>query len=167
MRNQNPTLHLFCGKIAAGKSTLANRLASAPATMLVSEDHWLTRLYPGEIRSVADYVRCSGRLRDAMGSHVASLLGADRSVVLDFPANTLSNRRWMRGIFESAGAAHKLHYLDVPNEICKARLRQRNEDGAHSFAASEADFDVITSHFVPPSPGEGFNVVGHAPSQKI
>jgi deoxyadenosine/deoxycytidine kinase len=28
-----PTLRMVCGKIAAGKSTLANRLADAPATV--------------------------------------------------------------------------------------------------------------------------------------
>ena len=38
-----PTLHLVCGKIAAGKSTLANRLANAPATVLISEDYWMSR----------------------------------------------------------------------------------------------------------------------------
>ena len=28
-------LHLLCGKIAAGKSTLAGQLAAAPATILI------------------------------------------------------------------------------------------------------------------------------------
>jgi hypothetical protein len=70
----------------------------------------------------------------------------------------------MRGIFENAGAAHRLHYLDVPDEICKARLRQRNADGTHEFAASDAQFDEITSYFVPPSEHEGFEVVVYTPA---
>jgi predicted kinase len=32
-----PTLYLLCGKIAAGKSTLARRLAARPATLLISK----------------------------------------------------------------------------------------------------------------------------------
>ncbi|CUI95915.1 Uncharacterised protein [Achromobacter xylosoxidans] len=52
-----PTLHFLCGKIGAGKSTLAARLASRPDTLLISEDAWLAALYPGEILSVADYGR--------------------------------------------------------------------------------------------------------------
>jgi hypothetical protein len=32
----------------------------------------------------------------------------------------------MRGIFEAAGAAHQLHFLDVPDAVCKQRLRARN-----------------------------------------
>lgn len=154
-----PTLHLLCGKIAAGKSTLAHRLAAAPATVLIAEDAWLARLYPGEIAALEDYVRCSGRLRGAMGPHVEALLRAGLSVVLDFPANTVASRAWMRGIVEAAGVAHRLHWLDVPDADCKARLRDRNAAGGRDFAPSEADFDLFTSYFVPPSPNEGFDVV--------
>jgi predicted kinase len=39
------TLYLLCGKIAAGKSTLARRLAARPATLLISEDHWTSNLF--------------------------------------------------------------------------------------------------------------------------
>jgi predicted kinase len=157
------TLHLLCGKIAAGKSTLTAKLGALPHTVVVSEDQWLARLYPDEMVSVADYGRCSARLRDAMGPHLVALLGAGLSVVLDFPANTLKNRAWMRTIFEEAGAAHQLHFLDVPDEECRARLRARNARGEHEFAASDAEFDLITSYFVPPSADEGFNVVLHRP----
>ena len=48
-----PTLHLLCGKIASGKSTLAKTLATEHAAIVLSEDHWLATLYPGEIRSIA------------------------------------------------------------------------------------------------------------------
>ena len=41
MPDNGPVLHMFCGKIAAGKSTLAARLAKAPRTKHVSEDAWL------------------------------------------------------------------------------------------------------------------------------
>lgn len=157
-----PTLHLVCGKIAAGKSTLARRLAQAPTTILISEDEWLARLYPGEILSLEDYARCSGRLREAIGPHVDALLRAGLSVAFDFPANTVDRRRWMRSIFESAAAAHQLHFLDVPDAVCKARLRRRNEAGSHEFAASEADLDLFTSYFVPPLPEEGFSVTVYA-----
>lgn len=157
-----PTLYLLCGKIAAGKSTLANRLAASSGGVLVSEDVWLSRLYPDEIRSLADYARCAARLRAAMGDHLQALLGAGLSVVLDFPANTVTARQWMRGIFEGAAAQHELHYLDLPDAVCKARLRERNRAGSHHFAPDEADYEWITRHFAPPAPEEGFNLVIHS-----
>ncbi|MDJ0944117.1 MAG: ATP-binding protein [Kiloniellales bacterium] len=158
MPRRDPTLHLLCGKIAAGKSTLARRLASEADTLLISEDAWLSRLYPGEILSLDDYVRCSGRLQQVMGDHVVSLLGAGLSVVLDFQANTVARRTWMRGLFEAAGAANRLHYLDLPDSLCKARLQRRNAAGAHDFAPSAADYDLITGYFQPPTLDEGFEL---------
>ena len=155
------TLHLLCGKIAAGKSTLAAELARKPGTVLIAEDEWLSTLFGDQMCSVADYVRLSDKLRSVMGPHVAMVLRAGVSVVLDFPANTVGLRRWMRGIVEDAGADHVLHYLDLEDDVCIARLRVRNRAGTHQFAASDAQFHQINAAFVPPSVDEGFNVITH------
>ncbi len=159
-----PVLHLVCGKIAAGKSTLTRQLAAQPSTVLLSEDVWLSQLYPDEIHTLADYVRRSAQLRQALAPHIASLLRAGLSVVLDFPANTLGNRRWMKGIIDAAGSDHVLHYLDVPDEVCRKRLRERNASGSHPFSTSDAEYDEITRYFVPPSGDEGFHIVEHGAS---
>jgi predicted kinase len=153
---------MLCGKIAAGKSTLASRLAARPATVLISEDHWNSSVFPGQLNTIEDYSLYSSRLRNAMGPHVVCLLKAGMSVVLDFHANTVSNRSWMRRIFEDANAAHELHVLDVSDETCKRRLRERNAAGEHPYQASESDYEIFTSYFVPPTQDEGFNVVVHS-----
>ncbi len=155
-------LHLLCGKIGAGKSTLARQLADQPDTVLISEDAWLAMLYPGEIRGIPDYLRCAGYLKTAMASHVPALLRAGVSVVLDFPCNTRAQRGWARGLFEIAGAPHRLHFLDVPDDVCKARLRARNAAGEHPFQASDEEFERITRHFAAPRADEGFDVQRHA-----
>jgi predicted kinase len=91
-----PTLYLLCGKIAAGQSTLARRLATRPATLLISEDHWTSNLFADDLKTMEDYGRYSARLRAAIGPHIVDILRQGLSVVLDFPANTLRNRDWMR-----------------------------------------------------------------------
>jgi predicted kinase len=110
-----PTLYLLCGKIAAGKSTLARRLAARPATLLVSEDHWTSHLFAGDLRTIDDYGRFSARLRATMGPHIVAILQRGLSIVLDFPANTVGNRNWMRSLITQANVAHELHLLDVPD----------------------------------------------------
>ena len=45
--------------------------------------------------------------------------------------------------------------------ICKHRLRERNAGGEHQFHVSEAEYYVFTSYFVPPEPGESFNIISH------
>lgn len=155
------TLHMLCGKIAAGKSTLAAKLLEEPGTVLIAEDEWLQGLFGEEMKTPRDFVRCSGKLRAVMGPHVVGLLRTGVSVVLDFQANTVDARRWMHGIAEAAEVKHRLHYLDVPDEVCLARLRARNAQADHPFAATEEQFAQITRHFVPPSPGEGLSLVVH------
>jgi predicted kinase len=154
------TLHLACGKIAAGKSTLCARLAAVPGTILISEDEWTKRLFGEEMRDVADYVRVSARLRGAMGPHVARLLEAGLDVVLDFPGNTQVTRAFWKAAVDAAGARLVIHWLDLPDEVCRERLHRRNAEGAHDFAGvTDEQFDLITSRFEPPDEAEGLQVV--------
>ena len=158
----NATLYLICGKIAAGKSTFAKQLAEKDRTVLISEDVWLANLYPGQIQSLEDYARCSAQLRAAMAPHIVALLLAGMSVVLDFPSNTLATRAWAKELITQAHAAHELHYLDVSDEICKARLHARNAGGEHPFETTEAQFELFSRYFVAPQESEGFQIIRHS-----
>jgi predicted kinase len=153
---------MLCGKIAAGKSTLSDELGKAENTVVISEDRWIAQLYPAEIKGLGDYFERSERLRGTLAPHVVDLLRVGVSVVLDFHANTVRARKWMRGLFELAGAPHQLHFLDVPNEVCLARMHARRAAGEH--ALSDTEFHHVTSSFVAPSPDEGFNVIRHGDS---
>lgn len=161
-----PTLHLLCGKIASGKSTLTAQLGDEDGTIVISEDDWLNTLFADQMSSISDYVRCASKLRKIMAPHVASLLNSGVSVVLDFPANTIETRAWMKSILAQTNAAHQLHVLNTPDDICLARLHARNAQGDHPFATTQEQFRQISKHFVAPSQDEGFNIVLHntAPS---
>lgn len=163
MTMQPPTLFFFCGKMAAGKSTLSRELAARHDAVLLVQDDWLEKLFPGEIHTIADFVRCSTRLRDALGPHVVALLKRGTSIVLDFPGNTRSQRVWFRELFEQAGVAHELHFIDAPDELCKRQLRQRSQDLPEGAPwTTDAEFDAITAYFQPPDDDEGFVVVRHS-----
>lgn len=159
MHQPTATLHLLCGKIASGKSNLAERLGAESRAVVISEDRWLKTLFGDDMSTIADFVYRSEKLRDAMHPHVLSLLSTGISVVLDFQANTVDSRAWLRSLADQAGVPHILHYLDVPDEVCKTRLRERNRGGHHDFTVSDEQFDLITGHFKPPSADEKFNVV--------
>ncbi len=157
----SPHLHLLCGKIGAGKSTLAAELSMQPETVLISEDAWLKALFADDIATGADYVRFSDRLKTAMEPHVLGLLAKGISVVLDFPANTRSQRDWLKHLSVQSGVPHVLHYLDASDALCLERLHARNAEGEHAFAVTDAQFWQFTKHFDPPSPEEGLNVMRH------
>ncbi len=155
-----PVLHFFCGKMASGKTTLSRKLASDYSAILISEDLWLSKLYPEEISTFDDYLRYSLRLKSVVSSHVQNILAQEISVVLDFPGNVPSQRQWFRSIFEAAKVDHVLHYIVGSDSLCKAQLRKRNaEQPEGSMIMSESDFDYITAYFQPPTADEGFNII--------
>ena len=86
------------------------------------------------------------------------------SVVLDFPANTVETRAWMREILDQTGTAHQMHVLTTPDAVCLARLQARNAAGDHAFAATEEQFRRFSRHYAEPTPEEGFTLVFHDPT---
>lgn len=156
-------LHIVCGLICAGKSTLCASLSELPNTVLISEDTWLSALYGPEMEIVADYVKYAQRLQTVLSPHIRELLAIDINVVLDFPANTLAQRAWLRGLADSKDIPHTLHFLDVSAEICKQRLALRNTQGTHAFSVSDRQFDQISAHFTRPTADEGFVIKTHRP----
>jgi predicted kinase len=156
------TLYFLCGKMAAGKSTLARELARRTAAILLVQDEWLDHLYPGDIVDVPAFAKFSARLRAALADHICTLLSRGTSVVLDFPGNTRTQRAWFRELFERTNAGHELHFIDVPDALCKTQLKERSRHLAEGAAwTTDAEFDAITKFFQPPTADEGFNVVRH------
>ena len=65
-------------------------------------------------------------------------------------------------IITASGANNCLHYLNVSDDICKARLRARNAEGAHDFAATDEEFEMITRYFTAPTADEGFAIIEYS-----
>jgi predicted kinase len=162
VRQAAAKLMFFCGKMAAGKSTLARDLAQREHAVLLVQDELLDRLFPGEITDIPRFVTYSARLRNAIGPHVSDLLSKGISVVLDFPGNTRTHRAWFRELFERANAEHELHFIDASDALCKRQLEERSRGlPAGTPWTTAAEFEAITVYFLPPSENERFNVVRH------
>lgn len=155
-------LFFLSGKMASGKSTLARQLAARESAVLFVQDQWLDALYPNLIVNVASYIEYSGRINRTLTPYVVELLSRGVSVVLDFPGNTSNQRAWFRSIIDDTGVDHELHFLDTPDELCKAQLKVRSADLPPGTKwTTEADFELISSHFRAPTEDEGFNVITH------
>lgn len=155
-------LFFVCGKMAAGKSTLARELARRENAMLFEQDDWVETLFPNMIVNVATYLEYSGRINRIVAPIVVDVLRRGTSVVLDFPGNTRNQRAWFRAIIDQAGVEHELHFVDTPDDVCKAQLKARS---AHlppgTKWTTEEDFDLIASHFRAPEHDEAFTIVRH------
>ncbi|WP_096622304.1 AAA family ATPase [Calothrix sp. NIES-3974] len=151
------TLIFFCGKMGAGKSTLSRQISQELNAILLSEDDWLSTLYPEEINNFDDYLKYANRLKPLLKSHIRSILNSGISVVMDFPANTRNQRAWFKEIFFHEGIPHRLIYLDVDDKTCIEQIAQRRETNPErALFDTEEVFYHVTSFFQPPSADEAF-----------
>lgn len=151
-------LTFFCGKMGAGKSTKASEIAQKSNAVLLSEDEWLASLYPNKISSLNDYIEYSNLLKPQIKKLVQSMLSSGTNVVMDFPANTLSQRDWFRSIFSEIEAPHNLVYIDLSNEVCLKQIEKRRKEQPERMATDTPDmFEQVTKYFMAPTAEEGFN----------
>jgi predicted kinase len=157
------TLHFIGGKAGAGKTTLARELGRTLPAVVFCEDEWICTL-GFEIRGIEDFLQASARCRELIGNLTQDLLRMGVSVVFDFGANTEKERRWVRSLFEAAGADHVLHLLEAGDAECLANIHRRNQErppGIYWGHVPDALFHAVNPHITPPDPEEGFRVVPH------
>ena len=156
------TIYVLCGKMASGKSTLAIQISKNKSSTLISEDALLGALYPDQVVDVSSYVQFSGKVKTAIRPIVIDLLRGGTSIVLDFPANTVDQRKWIKDIIVQAEANCEFHYLNCSDEMCKAQLKKRAINEPERHATDTVDmFDAINRYFEPPTNDEGFEILNH------
>ncbi|TYR76039.1 ATP-binding protein [Rossellomorea vietnamensis] len=163
MKNPMGTLYFFCGKMGAGKSTKSKQLASGKNAVLLSEDEWLSSLYPNQITSFEDYLKFSSQLKPLVKKHVQNILRAGTDVVMDFPANTPKLRKWFYDIASEVPASHQLIFLNLNNEQCLHHISiRRNEQPERAAFDTEEMFFHVTKFFEAPKASEGLNILEYS-----
>lgn len=153
-------LYFFCGKMGAGKSTKSKQLAIEKHAVLLSEDEWLSSLYPNQINSFEDYLKFSAQLKPILKKHVQNILSVGTDVVMDFPGNTQKQRKWFLDIASEVNANHQLIFLNLNNEQCLRQIAQRrNEQPERAAFDTEATFIQVTKFFEAPEASEGLNIL--------
>ena len=150
---------MFSGKMGAGKSTKSKQVSQERNAVLISEDEWLSKLYPNQITSFDDYLHYSSLLKPLVKSHVLDILKTGTSVVMDFPANTVNQRKWFKELITEANAPNELIYLNVNNDICLRQIEKRRlEQPERAIYDTESMFIEVTQYFQEPEQSEGFNL---------
>lgn len=153
-------LTFFCGKMGAGKSTKSNELAQQENTVLFSEDDWLAAAYPDQISSLQDYIKYSSLLKPLLKKTIQSILHTGTNVVMDFPANTISQRQWLKSIYSEIDAPHRLVYLELSDEDCLKQIAKRRvQQPDRAKTDTKEMFEQMSQYFVAPSSDEGFNII--------
>ncbi|WP_214269203.1 AAA family ATPase [Staphylococcus pseudoxylosus] len=154
------TLYFFTGKMGAGKSTTAKKIAKDKKAVLLSEDEMLEQFYPNQIKTFDDYLTYSNRIKPFVKNHVQNLLSVGTNVVMDFPGNTQKQRKWLSNIPSEIHVSHKLIYLNISDETCLQRLKQRNiENPERAHFDTQETFNYVNQFFEVPKESEGLNIL--------
>lgn len=145
--------------MGAGKSTKSKQITQERNAVLISEDEWLSALYPNQITTLEDYIHYSSLMKPLIRSHVLNILHTGTSVVMDFPANTLKQRKWFKDLITEVNAPNELIYLKLSDEQCLNQLQKRRiEQPKREMFDTEDMFNKVTQYFQEPETSEGFNL---------
>jgi len=145
--------------MGAGKSTKSKQVSQDRNAVLISEDDWLSTLYPDQITTFEDYLHYSSLLKPLVKAHVVNILQTGTDVVMDFPVNTVNQRKWFKELLSEANAPNELIYLNVSNDICLKQIAKRRiELPERSIYDTESMFNKVTKYFQEPKQSEGFNI---------
>jgi predicted kinase len=145
--------------MGSGKTTKSHEIANETGAVLISEDEWLSVIYPDEIKDFDGYLKYSSRIKKLLKSHVQNILNSGVSVVMDFPANTKDQRQWFKNIYSEYGIPHRLVYLEASDQLCLKQIKQRTK-----ISPERKDFDTeeifhqVNAYFQAPDEDEIFNI---------
>ena len=143
-------LIFFCGKMGSGKTTLSKKITQETKGVRLSEDELLSQLYPQQITNLKEYQKYSDLIKPVVENIAQQLLRKNLTVVLDFPANTPSQRKWLKGISDQEKSSHLCYLLEVADEVCLKRLLKR----ANPLTDTKEMFDSSNQFFIQPKSDE-------------
>ena len=158
-----PTTHLICGLPCSGKTTYARALAADANCVLFSLDHWLITSF--ERYSIAavgheEHTRRVFACRELIWRTAAEFLRRSVDVILDDGFFLRENRVRYVALSRTAGASTKIHFIDTPVDVLRARLEERNAQlPRYNFRIEPETLQGFLELFEVPSAHEGAELV--------
>jgi predicted kinase len=144
------TLFLMCGLPGSGKTTRAKQLEQEQAALRLTPDEWIAVL---GLDPHDDAKRAAVEAEQWQIGARALQLGVN--VVLDFGVWSRSERDSFRTRAAALGARTELHFLDVPREELRRRLKARNSSKAPgTFEVDDAQLDSYIAWLERPTSDE-------------
>jgi predicted kinase len=163
MRTDLPTLHLISGLPCSGKTTYASGLRADLNCALFTLDRWLiTAFGKYSITSVGheEHTRRVLACRELIWEAGSELLRRSVDVILDDGFFLRENRKRCVQLAAGAGARTKIHFLDTPPSVLRARLEERNAKlPRYNFHIAPETLQGFLSLLEVPSTEEGADLV--------
>jgi predicted kinase len=150
--------HMILGPVGAGKTTYGRAFAGTQRAVFFCIDEWMATLFmmdaPTPIRldwALPRTQRCEQQIWNV--ARQLHALGSD--VVLELGFFTREQRDRFRSRASAAGIEIEVHVLDLPREVRRERVRERNRGSAtYTVEVDDAMFDWAESYYEPPGDDE-------------
>jgi len=140
------TVHLIHGYLCSGKTTLAKELERRTGGVRFSLDEWMTAV-------TGDPIRLDDELYERLYGLVMglwpSITEGGLDVILDFGFWTRRRRDEARAAATASGSSVRLYLVRCPDDIARARCRERNKNLGADYHISDEGYDALRSKFEP------------------
>jgi predicted kinase len=155
--------HLISGLPCSGKTTYATELRADVNGVLFSLDRWLITLfgrYSIAIVGYDEHVRRVLACRELIWSVASEFLQRDVDVILDDGFFLRAHRMERVRLANGVGAKARIHFLDTPLHVVRARLDARNASlPAFNFQIAPETLEGFLGLFERPAADEGAELV--------
>ena len=157
-------IHIILGNTGAGKTTYAQKLREETKGVIFSIDEWNNTLFipdKTDKDGVDWFLERIQRVDTMIQSLVLQMQASGTAAILDLGFAKKERRMTFYAFAKAENIPLKIHFLDVPMEVRKKRVVQRNtEKGAtFQFEVSESDFEFMESWFERPTAQELENAI--------
>ena len=158
-----PTVHLISGLPCSGKTTYAVGLRADANCVLFCLDRWLITSFGSySIASVGheEHTRRVLACRELIWDVASEFLRRSVDVILDDGFFLRDNRVRYVALSNAVGARVKIHFIDTPLTLLRARLEERNAQlPRYNFHIDPETLQGFLELFEVPSSHEGAEIV--------
>jgi predicted kinase len=152
-----PILHLICGLPGSGKTVLSNAIAASTGALRFTPDEWIKDIWGDKAESDGNQYR--DQIEQLQWKIARHAIRQSIDVIIEWGTWGNSEREKLRDDAKALGARVKLYYLNVPRELLKQRILNRNRHpGPSDFLvpepAIETFLDDCFRQFQPPTAEE-------------
>ncbi len=149
-------VYLICGKLCCGKTTYSQKLCAENDAVLLSVDEMTLTVFGQNCGEKHDeYVL---NAKKYLLNKSLDLIDKNINVVLDWGFWTRKEREFAKDFYKSRGIDCELHYIDISDDVCKARIEKSNKavltDKTSAYYVDENLLDKFNSIFETPSEDE-------------
>lgn len=127
MKKYKVKLHIICGFVGSGKTTLAKKLEKQYQAIRFSTDEWMIELFNFNGNFGKKYRESKKRCKEFIWKLSKEILLSGQDVILDFGFWSKKERLLFCKRAKKIGVEPMLYFLDIPTDELKKRITIRNE----------------------------------------